>query len=87
MRTLIPRDSSQLSQMAATELPDCEGIIVDYLAGTASYLASLPYDLCVTHPNVCSMRNNMEELWRKSTEDYPAELLFNATSSTSVRPS
>ena len=48
--------------MAATELPDCDGIIVDYLAGTASYLASLPYDLCVTHPNVCSMRNNMEEL-------------------------
>ena len=80
MRTLIPRDSSQLSQMAATELPDCKGIIVDYLAGTASYLASLAYDLCVTHPNVCSMRNNMEELWRKNTEGYPAELLFNATS-------
>ena len=62
------------------ELPDWEGIIVDYLAGTASYLASLPYDLCVTHPNVCSMRNDMEELWRKNTEGYPAELLFNATS-------
>ena len=87
MRTLIPRDSSQLSQMAATELPDCEGIIVDYLAGTASYLASLPYDLCVTHPNVCSMRNKMES----SGEKTPKATLLNCCSMLhrikSVRPS
>ena len=29
-------DSSQLSELAASELPDCEGIVVDDLALTAS---------------------------------------------------
>ena len=29
-------DSSQLSELAASELPDCEGIVVDCLALTAS---------------------------------------------------
>ena len=33
-------DSSQLSELAASELPDCEGIVVDCLALTAS---------CITH--------------------------------------
>ena len=31
-------DSSQLSELAASELPDCEGIVVDCLALTASQL-------------------------------------------------
>ena len=29
-------DSSQLSELATSELPDCEGIVVDYLVLTVS---------------------------------------------------
>ena len=38
VRILIPRDSSQLSQLAASELPDSAGIVVsyNYLPETAS---------------------------------------------------
>ena len=50
------------SQLDAAELQDCDEIVVDYLAQTASKLDSVPNDLRVAHLNICSIRNKMEEL-------------------------
>ena len=52
----------KLNQPAATELPEGDVAVEDYLAQTASKLALVPKDLRVAHLNICSIRNEMEEL-------------------------
>ena len=61
-------ESSRLYQQAAVELPDCDEIVVDNLAQTASNLNSVPNDLRVAHLNICSMRSKMEELRKLQVE-------------------
>ena len=45
-------DSSQLSELAASELPDCEGIVVDCLALKASQLIILAREVVFFFPSI-----------------------------------